>query len=40
MMMLLLTKGFQSKAPKGMNPNHANKGFEVEHGGNCLITGQ
>ena len=27
-------------AQKGMNPNHANKGVEVEHGGNHLITGQ
>ena len=27
-------------AQKGMNPNHANKGVEVEHGGNRLITGQ
>ena len=25
---------------KGTNPNHANKGVEVEHGGNHLITGQ
>ena len=27
-------------AQKGTNPNHANKGVEVEHGGNRLITGQ
>ena len=40
-MMLLLAQGLQSKLPKkGTNPNHANKGAEVEHGGNCLITGQ
>ena len=25
---------------KGMNPNDPNKGVEVEHGGNCFITGQ
>ena len=25
---------------KGTNPNHANKGVEVKHGGNCLITDQ
>ena len=25
---------------KGTNPNHANKGVEVEHGGNHLITDQ
>ena len=24
---------------KGTNPNHVNKGVEVEHGGNRLITG-
>ena len=38
--MLLLAQGLQYKLPKGMNPNHAHKGAEVEHGGNCLITGQ
>ena len=27
-------------AQKGMNPNHVNKGAEVEHGGNHLIIGQ
>ena len=27
-------------AQKGTNPNHANKGVEVEHGGNRLITDQ
>ena len=27
-------------AQKGTNPNHANKGAEVEHGGNHLIIGQ
>ena len=26
-------------AQKGTNPNHANKGSEVKHGGNYLITG-
>ena len=40
MMMLLSAQGIQSKSPKGTNPNHANKGDEVEHGGNRLITGQ
>ena len=41
MMMLLSAQGLQSKLPKkGTNPNHANKGAEVEHGGNCLITDQ
>jgi hypothetical protein len=41
MMMLLSAQGLQSKPPKkGTNPNHANKGAEVEHGGNRLITGQ
>ena len=25
---------------KGTNTNHVNKGVEVEHGGNRLITGQ
>ena len=40
MMMLLLAQSIQSKPPKGMNPNHANKGVEVEHGGNHLITNQ
>ena len=40
-MMLLSAQGLQSKPPKkSMNPNHANKGAEVEHGGNRLITGQ
>ena len=38
-MMILSTQGLQSKPPKGMNPNHANKGAEVEHGGNRLIIG-
>ena len=38
MMMLLSTQGIQSKPPKGANPNHANKGTEVKHGGNHLIT--
>ena len=39
MMMLLSAQGIQSKFPKkGMNPNHANKGDEVEHGRNRLIT--
>ena len=27
-------------AQKGTNPNQANQGVEVEHGGNRLITGQ
>ena len=41
MMMLLSVQGLQSKPPKkGTNPNHANKGVEVEHGGNRLITSQ
>ena len=41
MAMLLSAQGLQSKPPKkGMNPNHVNKGVEVEHGGNRLITGQ
>ena len=41
MTMLLLAQGLQSKPPKkGTNPNHMNKGAEVEHGGNHLITGQ
>ena len=41
MTMLLSAQGLQSKPPKkGTNPNHANKGVEVEHGGSCLITGQ
>ena len=41
MTMLLSAQGLQSKPPKkGTNPNHANKGVEVEHGGNRLITGQ
>ena len=40
MTMLLLAQGLQSKPPKkGTNPNHVNKGVEVKHGGNCLITG-
>ena len=40
MTMLLSAQGLQSKPPKkGTNPNHANKGAEVEHGGNHLITG-
>ena len=39
MMMLLSAQGLQSKPPKGINPNHANKGVEVKHGGNHLITG-
>ena len=40
-MMLLSVQGLQPKPPKkGMNPNHVNKGAEVEHGGNHLITGQ
>ena len=34
-------QALQSKPPKkGTNPNHANKGAEVEHGGSRLITGQ
>ena len=41
MTMLLSAQGPQSKPPKkGTNPNHANKGVEVEHGGNRLIIGQ
>ena len=41
MIMLLSAQGLQSKPPKkGMNPNHVNKGSEVEHGGNRLITSQ
>ena len=41
MTMLLSAQGLQSKLPKkGTNPNHANKGTEVEHGGNRLITDQ
>ena len=41
MTMLLSAQGLQSKPPKkGTNPNHANKGVKVEHGGNRLITGQ
>ena len=41
MTMLLSAQGIQSKPPKkGTNPNHANKGAEVEHGGSCLITSQ
>ena len=38
MAMLLLAQGLSSKPPTGMNPNHVNKGVEVEHGGNRLIT--
>ena len=38
-MMLLLTQGLKSNPSKGTNPNHVNKGFDVEHGGNRLITG-
>ena len=38
MMMLLSAQRIQSKPPKGMNPNHANKRTYVEHGGNSLIT--
>ena len=33
-------KVFNPNLPKGTNPNHANKGAEVKHGGNRLITGQ
>ena len=34
-------KVFNPNRPKkGTNPNHVNKGAEVEHGGNRLITGQ
>ena len=33
-------KVFNPNRPKGTNPNHANKGAEVEHAGNCLITYQ
>ena len=41
MIMLLSSQGIQSKPPKkGTNPNHANKGAEVENGGNRLITDQ
>ena len=41
MTMLLSAHGLQYKPPKkGTNPNHANKGTEVKHGGNCLITSQ
>ena len=41
MTMLLSAQGLQSKPPKkGTNPNHVNKGVEVKHGGNHLITGQ
>ena len=41
MTILLSAQVLQSKPPKkGTNPNHANKGAEVEHGGNRLITGQ
>ena len=41
MIMLLSAQGIQSKPPKkGTNPNHANKGAEVEHGGNHLIIDQ
>ena len=41
MIMLVSAQGLQSKTPKkGTNPNNANKGVEVEHGGNRLITGQ
>ena len=41
MTMLLSAQGLQSKPPKkGTNPNHVNKGAEVEHGGNHLITSQ
>ena len=40
MTMLLLTQGVQSKPPKGMNRKHVNKGVEVKHGGNHLITNQ
>ena len=36
--MVLSTQHLQSKPPKGMNPNHANKRVEFEHGGNCLFT--
>ena len=39
MTMLLSAQGIQTKPPKGTNPNHANKGDEVENGGNHLITG-
>ena len=39
-MMLFLNEGIQSKPPEGMNPNHVNKIFDVEHGGNRLITDQ
>ena len=38
MTMLLSGQGIQSKPPKGMNPNHANKGAEDKHGGKRLIT--
>ena len=39
MMMLMSAQGVHYKPPKkGMNPNHANKGVEVKHGGNRLIT--
>ena len=38
MTMILSAQGIQSKPPKGTSPNHANKGGEVEHGGNRLIT--
>ena len=31
-------KVFNPNCPKGTNPNHGNKGAEVEHGGNRLIT--
>ena len=40
MTMLLSAQGINSNRPKGTNPNHANTGVEVEHGGNHLITGQ
>ena len=41
MTMLLSAQGLQSKPfKKATNPNHANEGAEVEHGGKCLITGQ
>ena len=41
MRMLFSAQGLQSESPKkGTNPNHANQGAEVKHGGSRLIIGQ
>ena len=38
MNMLMSSQGIQPKPPKGMNPNNANKGAKVKHGGNSSTT--